>query len=74
MIPDLTQKLSVDRPCRDFIARRQQSARSFHRVDARETEFDEEDIEDVRFQFDMKRGVYLLVDQAVEPQIKVRRR
>lgn len=72
IIPDSTQQVSLSRPCRDFTARRQQSARSFHRVDAREQEFDEDDIEDLVYQFDLKRGVYRLAAQKVQPQIKVR--
>ena len=72
LLPLNGQKLSDERPCRDFIARRRQSARSFHRVDAREREFDEDDIEEIHYQFDIKRGIYRHIEHDTQPQIKVR--
>jgi len=70
--PQTKQKLSIDQPCRNFIARRQQSARSFHLVDARESEFDEDDIEELRFNFDLERGIYVHAQEKGQPKIKVR--
>ena len=74
LLPQNRQKLGEERPCRDFLARRQQSARSFHRVDAHEREFDEDDIEETHFHFDLEHGVYRLIEREAQPQIKVRSR
>ena len=60
--------------CRPFIAIREQQARSFNQVDARESEFDESSTDEVTFEYDQSLMRYVKVAEEVEPEIKVRSR
>lgn len=71
---DKTGELSERRPCYDLIVSQRQRARSFNRVDAREREFDGEEVEETRFTFKLTLGAYQEVVEAEEPKVNVRPR
>ena len=70
----LPSPLSEAQPCHDFALRQRQRARSFNRVDAREREFDEEDLEEARFTFEAREGRYRERAASAPPKIRVRAR
>lgn len=63
-----------DNECRAFTAIREQRARSFNQVDARETEFDESSTDEVTFEYDVHLMRYIEAAKEAEPEIKVRSR
>ena len=72
LIPSQIQAIASDN-CRSFTTRRIQKARSFNLVDARENEFDESTVDEVKFEYDQKTQQYKIIDQQDEDfEIKVR--
>lgn len=69
LIADTVVDEGYSLPCRPFTIRSELKARSFHRVDARESEFDEATVDEVRFEFDPTRRVYL---SSPEEEIKIK--
>jgi hypothetical protein len=73
LIPTKTP-LTKDQDCRSFLAIREQRARSFNQVDARESEFDESSTDEVTFEYDQQAAQYIEVAHEDELEIKVRSR
>lgn len=66
-------KPNAQSACRSFKAQRIQSARSFNLVDARESEFDEADIDEISFEYDLTSQQYKALEvEEEEFKIKVR--